>query len=437
MYFKLALTFLATWMLHTSVSALGYGANQQSYSVDGKKTTVRRERNLDHWDSDTLAYYLDDYRGHDVAIMFYAQWDRNSHSLAPYWDRIATLLDAGNSKSRLVMSLFDCELNLAHAELCKALNVDAYPTLMFVGSGPYRDTDPFTKAIFGKKSAGIMGESPVSNTVKFQGNWKYAEAIMDWIRTMQALSNWHMWTTTGFGRRLRNFFLPHKTPNDPLPVGIPRAGAAAAASGVLGGSASAQATVDQAKTKALEKQVEALAETTEKFENAYLEGDAVLDVLLSPPKSSALEKDAYFTMKELNVWESIAKKEEKTESMILYTCVVQKTLDYCQRLSKDVATDLVLKLEAEGVSIDEMLASPTIEQDILSKVAEVEPFCGLVDECLVNSFEDEKCRPDTCPFTNPNACKYLTACFEPEIQEFFAKYVAEATKSAKAAKAST
>ena len=95
------------------VKALGYG-DQTTYSVDGKVTKVRRERNLDHWDSDTLAYYLDDYRGHDVAIMFYAQWDRNSHSLAPYWDRIATTLDAGNSKSRLIMSLFDCELNQAH-----------------------------------------------------------------------------------------------------------------------------------------------------------------------------------------------------------------------------------------------------------------------------------------------------------------------------------
>jgi hypothetical protein len=58
-----------------------------SYSVKGKTTRVRREQYLDHLDSDTLAYYLDEYPGHDVAIMFYATWDQYSHTLAPYWAR--------------------------------------------------------------------------------------------------------------------------------------------------------------------------------------------------------------------------------------------------------------------------------------------------------------------------------------------------------------
>ncbi|KAL3943884.1 MAG: hypothetical protein SGBAC_002042 [Bacillariaceae sp.] len=427
MYCRLALAFLASCiLLETSVSALGYGANQQSQSAENKQTTVRRERNLDFWDSDTLAYYLDDYRGHDVAVMFYAQWDRNSHSLAPYWDRIATLLDAGNSKSRLVMALFDCELNLAHTEICKALNVDAYPTLMFVGSGPYYDTDPITKSIFGaKRSAGIMGESPVSNTVKFQGNWQYGDAVMDWIRTMQALSNWHLWTTKGFGQRLRNFFLPHKTPNDPLPVGVPRVGG----SGNSGGNEGTQGLADTAKTAALEKQVEALVKTTNQLEKLAFRGDALLDTLLNPVTSSTLETDPYFSMKEHNVWESVAKKEENAENQILYSCVVQMSLDYCQRVSKEVATEIVLKLEATGQTIEEMLESPTLEQDILSAVAEIEPHCGLVDDCLVNSFADEKCRPDTCPFTNPNACRYLTACFDPIVQSDYAEALAESLKA--------
>jgi hypothetical protein len=58
-----------------------------SYSVKGKITRVRREKHLDHLDSDSLAYYLDEYPGHDVAIMFYATWDQYSHALAPYWAR--------------------------------------------------------------------------------------------------------------------------------------------------------------------------------------------------------------------------------------------------------------------------------------------------------------------------------------------------------------
>jgi len=428
MYFRLALTFLAACLLQPTVSAFGYG-QQESYSVEGKKTAVRRERNLDHWDGDTLAYYLDDYRGHDAAIMFYAQWDQNSHALAPYWDRIATLLDAGKSKSRLVMALFDCELNFAHAELCKALNVDSYPTLMFVGSGPYHDTDPITKRIFGnKKSAGIMGDAPVYNTVKFQGNWQYGDAIKDWIRTMQALSNWHLWTTQGFGKRLRNFLLPHKkTPNDPLPVGIPNAAVAAAvASGGAAGGTSAQSTVDSTKTAALEKQVEALVETTTQLEKLASRGDALLDTLLNSAPSSALDKDAYFVMQEYNVWESIAKKEDNSEEeLIFYSCVVQMALDYCQRVSKDVATNLVLELEAAGQTLDDMLESPTLEQDILDAVAKVEPYCGLLDQCFLTSFADEQCRPDKCPFQNPAACKYLTACFDPVVQADYAEALAE------------
>jgi hypothetical protein len=64
---------------------------------------VRRENSLDHWDSDTLAYYLDNYSGYDSAIMFYANWDTNSHQLAPYWNDIAVKLDAGTTQSKLIM----------------------------------------------------------------------------------------------------------------------------------------------------------------------------------------------------------------------------------------------------------------------------------------------------------------------------------------------
>lgn len=68
-----------------------------------KEANVRRENGLDHWDSDTLAYYLDNYPGYDLAVMFYARWDTNSQRLAPYWNQIAHILDAGNSQSKLIM----------------------------------------------------------------------------------------------------------------------------------------------------------------------------------------------------------------------------------------------------------------------------------------------------------------------------------------------
>lgn len=370
---------------------------------------VRRERNLDHWDSDTLAYYLDEYQGNDVAIMFYAQWDRNSHALAPYWDRIATLLDAGNSGSRLIMSLFDCELNNAHTKLCNVLGVSAYPTLMFVGSGPYHDTDPFTKMLFGSKSAGIMGEAPIPNTVKFQGNWQYGDAILDWIRTMQALSNWHTWTTVGFGRRLRNFLLPPKKPKTALPIGIPGSrGAATAADG------SATSASSDAKVIALEQTVEYLTNSTQQLERMVLRSASMLESVLAP----ASDQDVFALVDQTNAW----KKETPPvpEKEVLRNCVAEVSLDYCQRVSTKLATDLVTELEAQGKSVEEMLAMENLEDIIFEKIAGKEPYCSILDECILSEFEDEKCRPKACPFKNQVACQYLTSCLDPELQQEYA-----------------
>ena len=85
----------------TCVNALG----EDSYGTkpSQKQAKVRRDDGLDHWDSDTLAYYLDEYPGYDLAVMFYAPWDSYSQRLAPYWNQIAHILDAGTTQSKLIM----------------------------------------------------------------------------------------------------------------------------------------------------------------------------------------------------------------------------------------------------------------------------------------------------------------------------------------------
>ena len=128
------------------------------------ETTVsRRERNLDHWNAETLAAYLgldpdtakpleeDNYVGIDAGIMFYAQWCTNCHQFARVWDTIGQLLHAGTTESNLIMVLFNCELDQQHTRLCDAAGVTHYPTLMYVGAGPYYDTDPVTSAVIGSK----------------------------------------------------------------------------------------------------------------------------------------------------------------------------------------------------------------------------------------------------------------------------------------------
>ena len=170
---------------------------------------ARRERNLDHWDAETLAAYLGlhpetaevlpdaekRYVGIDASVMFYAQWCKNCHKFAPIWDTIGTLMGAGTTQSNMVMALFNCELNTQHTKLCDAAGVTHYPTLMFIGSGPFVDSDPVSSFVLGgkDKSAGPYGPTKLKRTVKFQGDLNLGDSVLDWLRTMQGLSKWHQW----------------------------------------------------------------------------------------------------------------------------------------------------------------------------------------------------------------------------------------------------
>jgi hypothetical protein len=415
MFSRTVLLLLATSLWWSPSLAASY-MDKNTYSVQGETIMARRERNLDHWNSDTLAYYLDEYPGYDVAIMFYASWDQNSHALAPYWDRIATLVDAGNEQSRLIMALFDCELNDAHNQLCEALSITHYPTLMFVGSGPYHDTDPFFRTLFGSRSAGRMGESPVPNTVKFQGNWQYGDAILDWIRTMQALSNWHTWSTQGFGKRLRNFLLPQKAPNPPLPVGVPgvkRGGGEMAPTAPSGAA-------DPARVKTLESQVEKMFNVTADYEKMLSRSDIMLASVLS---STADQQDMFTLLDQEKAWEAmeLSGGTATPRHDILRNCVAEIALNYCQRVSTQAATELVDDLEKLGMTAEEMLAMEDLEGQVMDRISKAEPYCAILDTCVLTSFKEEACRPKTCPFENEAACRYLTACLDPSLQQEYAE----------------
>ena len=374
------------------------------------KGAVRRERNLDHWDSDTLAYHLDNYVGHDVAVMFYAQWDRNSHALAPIWDKIATLLDAGSNDSRLVMALFDCEANVQSSELCRVAGITHYPTLMFIGSGPFHDTDPFTRLIFGKKAGGIMGPSPVPNTVKFQGNWQYGDAIYDWIRTMQILSNWHLWSTQGFGKRLRNFFFATKEPKTKLPIGIPPGGLANNGPSISSMASSNSAfdtdgMAPQSQITNLQYELEKVKGESDILERAVARSSTMLDTLLFSSNN-----DVYAMLSSNNAWEA----ETSMENEVLRTCALEVSLDYCQRIATQVATDIVEELERSGSL--ESYTMESLEQMAKEQIDAKEPYCKVLEVCLSTGLEGEECKPKQCPFKDPMGCRYLESCLDPLLQ---------------------
>lgn len=374
--------------------------------------TARRERNLDHLDIETLAYYLGinpktkkpiegaEYVGYDVAVMFYAQWDRMSHTLAPYWDNIGTKLRAGSKQSKLIMGLFDCELNFEHAELCTSVGINGYPTLLFIGSGPFHDTDPITRIIGKDRAAGPAGAAIIPRTVKFQGNWQYTESVKDWIRTMQGLSRWQRWTSQGFLSHLRKGLLgllqlggkkEHISASS-LPVGIP----------VSSGS--------NAQTSVLESTLETVTEAGELMERAASHASLLLENMLFPP-----DKDAFKAMVDADAWDK--KNDSDPEIRVLRSCVVDLCLDYCSRLSTRMTNEYLDELLSGELESDYDLKA--IEADLKNRLGAKEAYCGIFDDCFAEDFELDQCRPEQCPFSQ-NGCAYVSACFDDGIKKEYA-----------------
>ncbi len=91
-------------------------------------------------------------------------------------------------------------------------------------------------------------------------------------------------------------------------------------------------------------------------------------------------------------------------------------LDVCDRVSTHVTRDV-----ATNYPYDDIFYNYTrLEQYIDVLVADREPYCGIVEMCLKKNFEPTACRPPTCPFRDPTACRYLTACLTGTIQTEYA-----------------
>ena len=64
----------------------------------------------------------------------------------------------------------------------------------------------------------------------------------------------------------------------------------------------------------------------------------------------------------------------------------------------------------ELANIPELDLFPTLEEIETSFVDDVkkqEPYCRLIEICIVNDFEGEKCRPAKCPLENGAVCDYV------------------------------
>jgi len=401
-----------------ALTAISYPSQAASTTPDPMTITSRRDKNLDHWDASTLAYYLHldpvtaeplpppvsnsttnspyFYPGVDSSIMFYAQWCENCHKFAPIWDLIATLLHAGSTQSNLILSLFDCELNPTHMKLCDAAGVTHYPTLLHVGAGPYPQTDPISTFLFGgrggkDKAVGPFGWAKLDRTVKFQGDFSVGDSVLDWIRAMRGVSRWHQlnYGEGGWLTRLRRFLSVgnlwrkkgksiKKGDYVDLPVGVPTVAIGSASAGTGDALASTlQRELDDKEvilTKAREKVEDLTTATTyagiliESFlfpqpVSVTAEHSTNIDVGESDVGDdvTAEHADPFVTMVETNAW-NVALKPQSNTTISAPPSLPQDKEAYILQscvvdLSLDYCTRLSSKLTTDYLNVLESSSS--------------------------------------------------------------------------------
>jgi thiol-disulfide isomerase/thioredoxin len=353
----------------------------------GNGGTIFRHDHLDYLDADTLRYYISnkDSLDYDVAVMFYAQWSTHCHSLAPMWDQISRLLKAGTKPSKVIVSLFDCETSPEHEELCQSVGVSKYPTLAF-----------FSMA---GKNHRLSRRAP-KHVTQFQGNWQYGDALLDWIRAMSALAQWHR---AGWGQRIRGFLFGRrgKKSLEWLPVGVP------------------PAIADSQELQSLRTEMN-------KTVSLAVRSSALLDVVFTPvlAKENSFPlltdygtnyTDVYAMLLELDAW----KPSSSAYSQIVRTCATELTLDYCDRLSTNYMEAWIDTWPLQTKLTDAAFAD--FQTQLASNLNETEPHCVHMDECSISNFTKPMCQPKSCPFRDRTACRYLTACLTDSLQLEYAE----------------
>lgn len=112
----------------------------------------------------------------DMAIMMYAPWCKYCKQLLPSFEAIASLT---KTKKDLVIGKVNCEAPAENIKLCKALEVDRYPSIFFVGYGNFNQapkSNPF-------------GRAKILQVARFAADL-YPDAIYEWVKTLNAVSSW-------------------------------------------------------------------------------------------------------------------------------------------------------------------------------------------------------------------------------------------------------
>ena len=315
----------------------------RSTETVGKNGKVFRHDHLDYLDVATLTYYIENTSetlDYDVAIMFYAQWSSHCHTLAPTWDQISRIFKAGTKESKIVFGLFDCEDTKEHEKICQQLHIKQYPTLAY-----------FSMA--GKKHHLSM-RSP-KHVTQYGGNWQYGDSILDWVKAVMALSQYHR---SGWGNKIRSTIFgsgnkrernEKNLTSELLPVGIPQS--------------MSDSHELQSLRKEMNKTVSLAVRTNSMMQVLFLperDKDFIYPMLTDYNKNYT---DMYAMLQGIDAW---GKQSIHNTNIVLRTCVTELTMDYCDRIATHLQfTDgaalrrlRLAALDAAGSAVDCAGAGP-------------------------------------------------------------------------------
>ena len=283
---------------------------------------------------------------------------------------------------------YDCETNDEHVEICSAAGVKHYPALAF-----------FSMA---GNNHQLARQKP-KHVTRYSGNWQIGDAVLDWVRTMSTLAQWHR---AGWGKRIRNALSlfgnsadKNKVP-EPLPLGVP-------------------------KTIANEVELQKLRRTMNETHTLAVRSSSLVDALLFPvidkvgdaaviSENGKNYTDVYNMLHQRNAW-----KTDKIFDEIIRTCVADIALDYCTRLSTHY-----MEVWMEAWPLHKTITEEAFDEfqlQLHADLAASEPYCAIMDNCTVSNFAEQKCQPPTCPFSDRTVCRYLTACLKDQIQHEYAE----------------
>ena len=95
-------------------------------------------------------------------------------------------------------------------------------------------------------------------------------------------------------------------------------------------------------------------------------------------------------------------------------------LDYCERTTTRVLEDILISASKDGSSTVSLDDWSSLQKQAQVLLGEQEPYCLILDDCILSNFVNETCRPAACPFQDKAACRYLTSCLFKSFQEDYA-----------------